>query len=72
MPPVHDGKWSHMNTCLDCAWFELCEPKDIFCACERFARPEDLRLEIGRTLYEEWCRDREGGSEEKDPQKDAD
>lgn len=44
-----------MNTCLDCAWFELCEPEDLLCACPHFVRPEELKQEIAQELFEEWC-----------------
>lgn len=61
-----------MNTCLDCAWFELCEPEDILCACPHFVRPEDVRQEVGHVLYEEWCRHQQTPTEDEKPRKDAD
>ncbi|ROQ90677.1 hypothetical protein [Desulfosoma caldarium] len=45
-----------MITCMDCAWFELCEPQDIFETCPHFVLPEDLQHKMRHMLYEEWCR----------------
>ncbi len=59
-----------MNTCLDCAWYRLCEPEDIHCACSNFARPEDLQWEMGHILYQDWCRCKEMAAQEEENRKE--
>ncbi len=61
-----------MITCLDCAWYSVCEPEDVFCACEDFVRPEDLQRRIGQALYEELLRHRADSSGEEEPKRKTD
>lgn len=61
-----------MTTCVDCAWYSVCEPTDIFCACEDFIRPEDLQRRIGQALYEELLRHRAASCGEGEPEKTRD
>lgn len=61
-----------MTTCVDCAWYSVCEPEDILCACEDFIRPEELQRRIGQTLYEEILRHRAASCREGEREKTSD
>lgn len=53
-----------MTTCVNCAWYSLCQPEDIFCECEDFIRPEELQRRVGQALYKELMTHRAASGEE--------
>lgn len=69
---IFEGVSNRMITCLDCAWYSVCEPGDVFCACEDFIRPEELQRRIGQALYEELLRHRADSSGEEKPKRKMD
>lgn len=58
-----------MTTCVDCAWYSVCEPQDILSPCQDFIQPEELQRRIGQALYEELLRHRASSPSEEESEK---
>ncbi|MBC7357241.1 MAG: hypothetical protein H5U10_01760 [Desulfacinum sp.] len=52
-------------TCLECGWYPLCEPDDIYRPCDQFIPTDELADRMGRRLHEVLTR--HGADQSSDP-----